>query len=454
MKKKNRIQAFFASVKLTLFVLFMLAILSIIGTVVPQNKPAEFYVEAYGANMAGLFQTLDVPDMYNSWWFTGVLILLSINMIVCILERFPNAWRLMTMDNLQTKLRKLERMGQRGIFASEISVSRTTEALKDIFARKGWKFQEKNQDDGTLLFAQKGAWSRLGVYAFHASIIVIFVGAMIGSFWGYKAGVRIAETTSTDTVYEFGTNKPIKLDFEVKCKRFKLTYYETGMPKEFRSDLAIIENGREVFAKSIVVNDPLTYKGLTFYQSSYEPYNKMLVTLKNNKTGVAREFLIPPGEEIPWAEEKVSFGVINKQMTTTPGHFRYKIWFNDNSGEAATLWMEEDSTSSVQRPQSAYTITLKEFFATGLQVTKDPGVWWVYFGCTVMILSLIVAFFFSHRRIWVHVSESGQGSRVLIAGSANKNQVGFDKTFSSLTELIRENEQIEPASAQERKESS
>ncbi len=446
MKKKNPIQAFFASVKLTLFVLFMLAILSIIGTVVPQNKPAEFYVEAYGANMAGLFQTLDVPDMYSSWWFTGLLILLSLNMVVCILERFPNAWRLMTMDNLQTKLQKLERMGQRRLFSSDMSPSKTTGALKDIFARKGWKFQQKSQDDGTLLFAQKGTWSRLGVYAFHASILIIFIGAMIGSFWGYKAGVRIPETSSTDTVYEFGTNKPIKLDFTVKCKRFTLTYYETGMPKEFRSDLAIIENGKEVLTKSIVVNDPLSYKGLTFYQSSYEAYQKLLVTLKNNETGVSKEFLIPPGEEIPWTEEKVSFGVINKQMTPTPGHFRYKVWFNDNNGEAASIWMEEDSTSSLQRPQATYTITLKEFYATGLQVTKDPGVWCVYFGCTLMILSLIVAFFFSHRRIWVHVSESGQGSRILISGSANKNKVGFDRTFAALTESIQENEQIETAS--------
>lgn len=441
-KKKNPIQAFFASVKLTLFVLFMLAAFSIIGTVIPQNKPAEFYVEAYGENMAGLFQTLDVPDMYSSWWFTSLLVLLSVNMIVCIFERFPNAWRLITMDNLQTKLQKLERMGQRKKIVSALTALKATGKLNTLLQKNGWKAKQGDLDGSTLLFAQKGTWSRLGVFVFHASIIIIFIGAMIGSFFGYKAGVRIPETTATDTIYEFGTNKPIKLDFKVKCKRFKLTYYDTGMPREFRSELAVIEDGKEVLTKSIVVNDPLTYKGLTFYQSSYEAYQKMLITLVNNASGARKEFLVPPGEEISWAQEKMSFGIINKQRTPTPGYFRYKIWLNDEKGEASSFWMDEDTTTTFQRSDVPYTISMKEFYATGLQVTKDPGVWCVYFGCAVMLLSLIVAFFFSHRRVWIHISETEQGSEILITGSSNKDKVGFEKKFDSLVESIQESLEV------------
>ncbi len=436
-KKKNVFVSFFSSVKLTLFVLFMLAIFSIVGTVIPQNKPAEFYVKMYGDNMARLFQALDVPDMYSSWWFSGLMTLLCVNMIVCIFQRFPNAWRLITMDNLQTKLERLEKMGQRWISSSSLSVDATAANLKNILVKKGWHTVERRADNSVLLFAQKGRWSRLGVYIFHVSILIIFVGAMIGSIWGYKAGVRIPETTSTDTIYHFGDGKPIKLDFKVLCKHFKLTYYENGAPREFRSDLVIIKDGKEVAAKSIVVNDPMTYGGLTFYQSSYEAYQKMLIRLTNNDTGVSKEFLVRPGEEIPWPREDISFGIINKKATPVPGHFDYKIWVNDKKAEADTFWMEEDSTTSFTRPGAKYTISMKEFYATGLQVTKDPGVWCVYAGCVIMILSLIVAFFMSHRRIWVHVSETGEGSRILVSGMSNKNRVGFAHSFDALVNIIK-----------------
>ncbi len=435
-KQKNSLVAFLSSVKLTLFVLFMLAVFSIIGTVIPQNKPAEFYVETYGDNMARLFQALDVSDMYSSWWFSALLVLLSVNMIVCILERFPAAWRLITMDNLQTGLDRLEKMGRRRIFSSSSPVDGVAGTMRDLIEKKGWRITEQRTGDSFLLFAQKGRWTRLGVYVFHFSILIIFAGAMIGSFWGYKAGVRIPETTTTDTVYRFGDNSPIKLDFQVKCKHFKLTYYENGAPREFRSDLAIIKDGREVAAKSIVVNDPMSYGGLTFYQSSYEAYGKMLVRVTNKDTGATKEFLVPPGEEIPWTRENVSFGVINKKATDVPGHFDYKLWFNDKNGEPYTFWMEEDSTTSFQRPGAKYSIMMKEFYATGLQVTKDPGVWFVYAGCVIMILSLVVAFFMSHRRLWIHISGAGEGSRILLCGSSNKNMVGFAGYFATLAEEI------------------
>ena len=55
----------------------------------------------------------------------------------------------------------------------------------------------------------------------------------------------------------------------VRCDKFEVSFYDTGAPKEFRSDLAIIDKGREVLKDSIIVNDPLTYEGITFYQANY-----------------------------------------------------------------------------------------------------------------------------------------------------------------------------------------
>lgn len=437
-KKKNSFIDFFASVKLALFVLFCLAVSSIIGTVIPQNKPPEEYIQMYGENMAKLFQALDIPDMYSSWWFVILLGLLCLNLIVCTIKRLPNVWRMVTLDNLETDISRLGKMKDRKTYQSSGSLIEAASQVKKSMASCGWKAQEKEREEGVLLFAQKGPWSRLGVYVVHTSIIVVFIGAMIGSYLGYKGSMMIPETTSKDTIFEFGTGNPINLGFKVLCEKFVLTRYNTGAPKEFLSDLVVLEDGTEVHRQSIEVNDPMHYKGFTFYQSSYEPFNKFLVTVTDNNTAQGERFLIEPGKEVKWkiGQSVLTYGITNRQATDEPGVLDYKIWFHDGIGDPSTFWVKDGGSATVPRGDTEYTFTLKEFFATGLQVTKDPGVWYVYIGCILMLLGLTVAFFVSHQRIWVFISHEEGKSLVLVSGTSNKNRLAFEKAFGKLNDKI------------------
>ena len=70
---KNSLLAFFASVQLALFLLGLLASTAIIGTIIPQNADPMFYTERYGLARTRFFELLDLGDMYNSWWFLGLL---------------------------------------------------------------------------------------------------------------------------------------------------------------------------------------------------------------------------------------------------------------------------------------------------------------------------------------------------------------------------------------------
>jgi cytochrome c biogenesis protein len=79
-------------------------------------------------------------------------------------------------------------------------------------------------------------------------------------------------------------------------------------------------------------------------------------------------------------------------------------------------------------------ITNQEY--TGLQVARDPGVWVVWLGCTLLILGLIVSFFFSHQRIWVRIPKD-PGKEIVLAGSTSKNRVGFEKVFEKVVEGVR-----------------
>ncbi len=102
------------------------------------------------------------------------------------------------------------------------------------------------------------------------------------------------------------------------------------------------------------------------------------------------------------------------------------------------LWVLKDSSKIDQRDAEVIVnfeeITIQEY--TGLQVAKDPGVWVVWIGCALLIVGLIISFFFSHQRIWVRIPK-GPGREIVIAGSASKNRVGFEKVFERLADGIR-----------------
>ena len=375
--------------------------------------------------------------MYGSAWFLSLLGLLCLNLIVCSLDRFPGVWRQIKTDNLNTPLSRLEKMDPQCRWQLDNPPESTASALKIFLKTSGWKAEERKLDNAYLLFAQKGAMTRTGVYIVHTSILVIFAGAIIGSILGFKGSVMLPETKATDKAYAFGTNSPINLGFEVRCNRFNVEFYDNGMPKSYRSQLTILENGKVVKEKAIVVNDPLSYKGFTFYQSSFEAYQDFLITITNKNTGLSETVITSYKQQSSSEKNGLRFGIINAEARGQSVS-RMKVWLTDDKGEPSLFWLDDGEQATVERAQNNFTVSAKQMYATGLQVAKDPGVWTVYTGCGLMILGLVVAFFMSHQRIWLYIREETDGkSSILMTGNANKNKAGFEKTFQTLTQTIK-----------------
>ncbi len=449
-RKKNPLWAFFSSVKLALFLLFILAATSIVGTVIQQNQPAAQYVKEYGEKTAHLFQLLDLTDMYNSWWFLSLLGIFSLNLIVCSLERIPNVIRIVRKDNLTIKPERLAKMRIRETLTLPLPAEQSVQRVADYLRSKGWKTTKRHKDDGTLLFSQRGAWTRFGVYIVHLSILVILVGAVIGSptfarkvlhneKFAFKGSIMIPESQETNFIYSFTNGEKIDLGFTIHCSYFTIDYYSNGMPKTYLSKVTILENGKPVTLKDgstvhdLKVNKPLTYKGITFYQSSYQPYSDFLTVLVNTKTHEKQTRIIAGGKQITSKMQPISFGIINQEVRGEAVK-RVKIWFSDNQADPAIFWLNNGQKAIIKRPSSEYELTVKQLYATGLQVTKDPGVWFVYIGCGMMLFGLFVAFFMSHRKIYAFVREEGEQSMLIFAGSAHKNKVGFEKVFAKLVD--------------------
>lgn len=445
-QKKFSIIGFLASVKLALFLLFSLASTSIIGTIIPQNREPGFYTDTYGAGAANFMYMLDIPDMYTSWWFLALLAAFCTNLLVCSLDRIPTVWKIVKRDNLAVEPKRLGKSGPKAEIQTQLAPEDGADKVADVLGGMGWSMERREKEGGLLLFSQKGGWTRFGVYIVHLSILVIMLGAIIGSpmiaqkilkskDFAFKANIMLPEFRSTDEVYPSDGGEPIELGFTVRCDFFDIEYYPNGMPKDYLSRLAVVEEGKDVLNTLIEVNEPLTYKGITFYQSSYRPLDDFVIDLQNS-TGEQQTFVLRAEKQIQWKDGGASFGIINMEMWGEAVS-RVKVWFTDNQGAPSKFWIELGREAVVKRPSGDFTFKAKQRYATGLQVAKDPGVWYVYTGCGLMLVGLFVAFFMSHRKLWAYVREENGRVTVLLAGNANKNKLGFDRTFDTLADELR-----------------
>jgi len=214
------------------------------------------------------------------------------------------------------------------------------------------------------------------------------------------------------------------------------------MPKDYLSGLTVIEDGKEILTTTIEVNKPLIYKGVTFYQSSYNQLGSPIIKLRETTSGNVHVFPVDPQNYSvtnTWQEGRTD-AMIRIQsarpvkMANGQDSTEMKIWLMDSDGPPSMFPLMYGNPVIVERPNAKYELTIGPHFATGLQVAKDPGVWWVYAGCALMLIGLYMAFFMSHRKVWAHVYEIDGQPMVLFAGHANKNILGFSKIFSSLTQ--------------------
>jgi cytochrome c biogenesis protein len=147
---------------------------------------------------------------------------------------------------------------------------------------------------------------------------------------------------------------------------------------------------------------------------------------------------------VPWKDENLLFGIQEIIPTTTPGQYQYKLLLADSKGAQSLYLLDDNQQMTIKLADgSKYTFHIKEFYSTGLQASKDPGVWIVYIGCILMLLGLGVAFFVFHKRIWILIRPEQGKTQILLAGTTNKNKAGFDTEFNSLSDRVADINHIE-----------
>ncbi|MFC1825816.1 cytochrome c biogenesis protein ResB [Thermodesulfobacteriota bacterium] len=442
----NSFWKLFVSVKLTVVLLLSLAGTSIIGTVIPQNEQPAAYLEAYGEFLYRILYTLDIFDMYHSWWFQLLILLLTMNVIVCSADRLSNTWKIVFVKNPQFNVDSFKRRSDKIEFLGQHPLEDLRKRYLAVVAKYfGYrKIEDTNQ--GFCILAEKWRWTRLGVYTVHLSIVLLLVGGLVGSIFGFDGHVNIPEGKSVNSIRMRNNMQPKSLDFEILCEDFNVSFYDSGAPKEYRSRLTILEQGQAVLTKDIIVNDPLRYKGINIFQSSYGkiPPQKVTLNFTNRTTGKVypKEVLIGRQIDIPEAMGKFV-------LTGYTDSYHFK---GQHLGEAFRGILTQDNGTSTEiilplrfagfdnMREGHVVVSVAGYtlrYYTGLQVTKDPGVWIVYAGFLLMIIGCYITFFTSHQRLCVEVVQSGQKSKVMVSGSANKNKFSMQNKVQKIAEKLK-----------------
>ncbi len=484
----EKVWKFFSSVKLAVVLLIILAVVSVIGTVIQQNQSPQEYLREYSQGTVQLFEALGFFDLYHTWWFVLLLLLFTANLTVCTLDRFPAAWRVM-----RAPLKVLDENGLKAMpFRKEIAVQGGPDAAERavlaVIGSHRYTALTVKEQGGTAIAAQRGAFSRMGVYITHVSILLIFTGALIGAFFGFKGFLNLPEGEASGVVYlrneplwdqimdGLGISKSpviyaegripaMPLGFFVACDDFDVDYYvnagrPTGMPSEYWSRLSVYDQQRQkVLDKRIRVNDPLTFHGITFYQSSYgtipNATGEVLLSIRPKNAAAPEETVrAKPGQPVYVAsiDRTIRVSGIAPFGMRDPQTGKVELYQsrNDeliNPAVELEVFRGRSTSSLAYRTQilkvdsaepdmpESYVIGFVHYWGvryTGLQVTKDPGVWIVYAGFILLCAGPPLAFFGSHRKVWARVQERKGQAVVVLAGSSNRNRLSFEREFEAM----------------------
>lgn len=295
--------AFISSMRFAVALLCVLALASIIGTVLQQNQSAQSYVVKFGPFWAQIFDFLGLYDMYTAWWFVLILLFLVISTSLCLWRNIPSFLREMRSFRLKTTAKSLAHMK----YTSQINTALSPEIAVQYFHVHGFQTKIAEREDGsTLLAAKKGSANKWGYIFAHAAIIIICLGGLIDSNLLLKIkmlfGNIVADNTSVyardfqkhsilnENNLSFRANAEViegqtiesaflnthqglllqKLPFTLQLKKFHIDFYDTGMPKNFASDVILTDkaSGKQTNA-TIRVNHPLIYQGIAIYQANY-----------------------------------------------------------------------------------------------------------------------------------------------------------------------------------------
>jgi cytochrome c biogenesis protein len=445
-RKNPPIKKFFSSLKLTTWLLLILAFSSILGTIIPQQGVSTTIHTHLSEELLRLFNFFQLFDVYHSYWFLFLCGLLCLNIVVCVTGRIPSAIRYMKKNPIQTMPSDSSFVD---VNVAEEDLDKTLLRLEHILRYRFGKVRRVESDQGITLFAQRGRYKRGLLLVAHLSVLVIIFGMAVGRYTGFEAYVEIPEGEIAEAVYLNNNPGIIDLGFSIRCDAFHIDLYDTGMPKEYSSELSFMKDGHIVQKGVLRVNHPLSFKGIRFYQASYSKNYRAQLNITRNEEVQSVNALFENTYQL--GDQDTKFTVVRVEqnfmnmgpaveldISDSSRHIRIWIFKHiDEMISAVPDLLERVPKFNPGRFQP-YVFSLEglnEYYKTGLMVNRDPGGIIVALGGLFFFLGIFISLLTPRKRVWARI----QGGTIGITIQGGRQSSAADKDINRIIREIRRN---------------
>ena len=415
---KQKIFRLLADLRFAIFILLLISLFSIAGTIIEQDQSIEVYKLNYPlTNPIFGFLTWDrilqfgLDHIYKTWWFLTLILFFGISLVSCtFLQQLPSLKiaRRCQFFRTTTQFYRLK-------FSTILNNFSFNKILSRIKNKDYSIFQQKN-----ISYCYKGLVGRIAPIIVHFSMILVLLGTIIGSLFGFKAQ-EIVPKTETFHVQNILTNGQLTLvpKTSARINDFWITYTKTKTISQFYSDISILDHqGNERNRKTISVNYPLISNNVYYYQTDWNLIGLRFQNLKN-------EIIEYPLINVFNNQSKVWLTWISNNSSLNEGIISiidnlegYCSIYNENGQFLGNIELNERINFKIP-------ITLLEIISsTGLQIKTDPGIPIIYLGFFFLMLSTLISYI-TYSQIWI-IQKNRQ---IFIGGNTNRAIFEFELEF-------------------------
>ncbi len=436
---------FFCSVRLAMTLIALIVIATLIGTLLIQMPPElqgdpasrTMWVKGLAprfGDFTGIMYDLSLFNLFTSWWFKLLLLVLTLNIVVCTLNRFPKMWKQSTQTRMDVGPNFFTHGEYTATIALPVAPAAAEQQLAGVLKRRHLSVRlrqpiaagkDQAATGAYAVYADRFRYMPLGTYLNHVGIVLIFIGAIWGTLLGNSIKiVDFAVPEGGDRAVGYDTN------LMVHSNGFTEVDYPDGRPADYYSDIVLYENGKQVAQQRIRVNEPLEYKGILFHQAFFGNAADIKVTddasgalvYQSSVSLAYRSQMYGPNN--PMGSFSLANGAIQVDVvepagpgdpSLRPGQVGLAMYRVTDDHQ---LWRETLSQNQSVR-QGGLTFTfLRERQFSGLQVVRDHGVTVIFIAVACILTGLALVFYFPSRRLWARVESDAGGAIIHLKGQA------------------------------------